>query len=226
MSLIDLIKPEMIATIIGGFISLFTAIFILKQEERSGIEKLRGERLDADRRIALTLYFKIIEVYDSISKINSHFFNGMNEANVSKSVLNPWTTVLPLVGVFPSVSFTPEEKNFLFHLKNNDLLNDIISLDSANSTYIMLVNEYNQKRSELSKLLVNSKTEVNFNRLDTIVEQKDKPALIPHIEYCNSIIRNILIDCPLILHQVKSSIHRYVDIINVKYKVGVAVELP
>jgi hypothetical protein len=135
--------------VVGGVIAFIIQLIILREAA-----KQRAKEND-ERRQALghALLFKMIKIHSNLYGFDQHLEERFAEAEKDGFEGEPWQIYLPLANTPAPVRFSTDEMAMLLSLKDDDLFNDIVSLDEVHNGTIDIFRTLNARRQALTEEL-------------------------------------------------------------------------
>lgn len=115
--------------IVGGLIALviqLVALWAAKAERKEDHNERR-------RALGYALLFKMIQIYSNLRQLRDHLA-GAYERGLEDGLEEPWQFVMPIVNVPDRVEFSTDEMSMLLSLGNDDVFNDLASLDQVHNS--------------------------------------------------------------------------------------------
>ena len=103
--------------------------------------------------LANSLLVKMIRLHSNFQVFHKHFEDSFENEGTADSSREPWQFVLPIANLPPSVQFSPEELSMLLALKNNNVFNAVLPMDTIHNSLIEAANAFSTQRTLLTERL-------------------------------------------------------------------------
>ena len=145
-------SSEFWAAIAGALVGGFIAAVLQWLGLRASAKERAKNTLENDRAEARALLFKVIKIQSDFQSIAQIF--GQMQANAKQHRMPfDWQTCIPLANLPREIEFSASEMSVLLKTKDNDLFNDVVSLDHVHSGIIQNLDLYRIKRGRLTDSL-------------------------------------------------------------------------
>jgi hypothetical protein len=131
--------------IVGGIIAFVIQLVVLRAAARQR-EKEAAERKKA---LGFSLFVKMMKIHSHLHLLHEHLEEPFERDKEGGGGREPWQIVLPLANNPMHVHFSSDEMAMLLSLKNDDLFNDVISMDEIHNSTIDLFDTFKEKRFAL-----------------------------------------------------------------------------
>ena len=149
---------EFWAAIIGAVVGAVTAGIISYLIQRTALkataDQLEKEAENRKKALGYALLFKMVRIYSGLAHMSRHLeehFKKLEQKEYAGS--EPWQIVLPIANPLEAVHFSTDEMAMLLSLKDNDLFNDLASLDVVHNSTIELFRTHASLRAKLLEML-------------------------------------------------------------------------
>ena len=179
------ISGATIGAIVGGLISFLIQLKVLREG--------RAQREEEHSRVrsaqANSLLFKMIRIHSNFHLINRHFRESFERADTSGFKGEPWQFVIPIANPPSPVNFTADEMGMLLSLKDDDVFNNVLSMDSVHNGLVEVLNVHQERRSSLSEAL--PVEEADGKIVSSVLSEKQVLALRPKLIEINELVHAI-----------------------------------
>lgn len=134
-------------SLIGGTIAFRIHIRTLKSQER----ERRQSSEEKERAIANSIIFKLIKINSYATAFCEHLEDAYERNKINGEKIRSWQTVLPLMGNFYTINFSPEEGALILKIKEDSLFNKFMMSDDKYNNTVRLFEIYAEKRQELTR---------------------------------------------------------------------------
>lgn len=134
---------------VGGLIAFGIQLVALRAAAKQRAEEA------AERRKALghALLVKMLKIHSHLHGFNEHLEETFAKAEKAGFDGEPWQIVRPIANHPPTVHFSTDEMVMLLSLKNDDVFNDVLSMDGVHNSTIALFQTFAECRRSLTSLL-------------------------------------------------------------------------
>jgi hypothetical protein len=140
---------EFWAAIVGAIVGSISAGFITWSLQRNQDHR---QTLERNQALARSLMFKLVRIHSDFVGFSRHVKECEDSAKRENLPVG-WQSLRAIGNLPAAVSFSPEEMGYLLSLKNDDLFNDIISLDMVHASTIGIFELYKERRLALTDLM-------------------------------------------------------------------------
>src|SRR3546814_10422982 len=116
-----------IGAIIGGLIALGIQLLALRAAKNQRLE----EAAERKKALAHALLFKMAKILSNLENFKEYLQGPLKIANEAKLEREPWELIQPLANYPDPIQFSTDEMAMLLSLKNDDLFNEILSMDQV-----------------------------------------------------------------------------------------------
>jgi len=145
-------SSEFWAAIAGAVVGGCIAAALQAVSLRAAAKERKQAALQHDQAEARSLLFKIIKLQSDFRNI-FHALSGMQTHAEERKMAFDWQTCVPLANLPREIEFSASEMSVLLKTKDNDLFNDVVSLDHIHSGIIQNLEMYRAKRQSLTDSL-------------------------------------------------------------------------
>jgi hypothetical protein len=146
------VSSEFWAAIAGAILGGCIAATLQWITLRASAKERKQTALERDQADARALLFKIIKIQSDFQNIFSALKEMRDHTKPQKMPFD-WQTCVPLANLPREVEFSSSEMSVLLKAKDNDLFNDVVSLDHVHSGIIQNLELYRSKRQALTDSL-------------------------------------------------------------------------
>lgn len=202
--------------VVGGLIAFAIQLVALRAAAKQRAEEA------AERRKALghALLFKMLKIYSHLHQFNEHLEETFAKAEKAGSEREPWEIVLPIANHPAAFHFSTDEMAMLLSLKNDDVFNDVLSMDEVHNSTIVLFQTFAERRLALTSLL---SAEMEGMVGTTELTKEQWQFLRPKMVEVNDLIKSMRQRCELDARDAWSVLTRLHAVL--KDKVGVRFEI-
>ncbi len=174
-----------LAAVVGGSIAYMVQVRALRES--------RAQRDEDHKRLQQALgnalLFKMVRFYSNFHGIHRHFEGCFEDAARRVFKGEPWQFVLPFANPPDPVHFSSEEMGMLLSLKNDDMFNVVLPMDTIHNSLIDIVKVLNTERAALTERLKADKAEGAV--VSSTLDKDQTLALRPRMINVNSLIENL-----------------------------------
>lgn len=136
--------------VVGGIIAYFIQIRALNAATAAR-EKDAAERR---KSLGFALLIKMIRIYTTLRHMQNHMEECLGKLKEAEHAgWEPWQVMVPIANPAENIHFSTDEMAMLLSLKNDDLFNDLASLDVVHNSFIEIFQTCSRKRAELLERL-------------------------------------------------------------------------
>jgi hypothetical protein len=162
----------LVGALIGGFISILLQISKIVYDN---YKASKNESLD-NLKISKLLIIKLLKILTNLNGYRKHIEESFSNHQGNNK---PSSFLIPVINTPQYIFFSDEELIFLMKLKNDNLFNKIIRLDSLHNSNIDCIKKYNEKREFLMSIFPSH--EVDGLKVTAFLNQEDNKKLSPLI---------------------------------------------
>ncbi len=202
--------------VVGGLIAFGIQLVALRAAAKQRAEEA------AERRKALghALLFKMLKIHSNLHGFNEHLQETFAKAEKAGFGGEPWQIVRPIANHPATVHFSTDEMAMLLSLKNDDVFNDVLSMDGVHNSTIALFQTFAECRHSLTSLLP---AEMEGIVGTTEITQEQMQFLRPKMAEVNDLIISMRQRCELDTRDAWSVLTRLQAVL--KDKVGLKIEI-
>ncbi len=141
--------------IVGGVIALGIQLLAL----HAAAKDRREAAAERQKALGHALLFKTIQIYSHLRSFNGHLKDAQAVAEKAGQKTIIWQIVLPFANLPQRVHFSTDEMAMLLSLKDDDLFNDLVSMDELHNSTIDIFSTYTARRLSLTAELPTSSME-------------------------------------------------------------------
>lgn len=204
--------------IVGGLIALviqLVALWAAKAERKEDHNERR-------RALGYALLFKMIQIYSNLRQLRDHLA-GAYERGLEDGLEEPWQFVMPIVNVPDRVEFSTDEMSMLLSLGNDDVFNDLASLDQVHNSLCSVFQTYKLRRMMLTDLLPSG--EMAGVRGFTNLTEAQVAILRPKMAELNDLVQSLSIACPRDTATAEDVLQRLADLLREKVGITQRIQL-
>jgi hypothetical protein len=181
-----------IGTIVGAAVSGTIALRLQMRALRETRAQRREDHLRVQRALAHALFFKVIRIHSDLYGIHRHIEECFEKAAKEKLAGDPWQFVVPLANFAEPVHFSADEMSMLLGLKDMEVFNSIVSLDTVHNGLLDAARVMSAERRALAQQLEADHAE--GAKLSGVMDPKKYFALKPKMIEVDSLIEAIRSD--------------------------------
>lgn len=185
-------SSEFWSGIIGAVVGATMGGYISYRIQGKALQETRSQRsedrLIAQKALAHSLLFKVIRIHSDFYNIHEHITGCFEKAAREGFEGEPWQIVLPLANFPDPVHFSSDEMGMLLSLKNDDVFNQVNSLDAVHNSLIEITKIMSLERRKLGERIRVEQVE-NTVLSGTLIPEEHL-ALKPAIIDVNGLIEN------------------------------------
>ena len=189
-------ETEFWSAIVGAILGAVVGGSIAYMVQVKALREARTQRGEDHKRLQQALghavLFKMIRIHSNFHGIHQHFEGCFEKAAQRGSTDEPWQFVLPLANPPDPVHFSSEEMGMLLALKNDDMFNLVLPMDTIHNSLIAAVKVLNTERAALTERL--KVDEAEGAALSSTLDRDQTLALRPRMINVNSLIEAIRAD--------------------------------
>jgi hypothetical protein len=178
---------EFWAVILGAVVAGMIA-FVLQRINLNDAKRQRDEERDERRyAVALSLLFKMVKIHSNMVNLHQHVQEKLTEAEGGNKKRELWQDYLPVANLPRAIHFSIDEMALLLSLKDDDLFNDLASIDEIHNSAVELFKKINSRR-EL--LLAELPAKMEGNRGTMLLTPEQMPYFRPKMVEINLLIQS------------------------------------
>ncbi len=140
----------LVGSIVGGFITYK----IQQKTLTASTEQIEKEARERQHALGYALLFKMVRIHSGLASMRLHLEEYLGKLGQGEYVdWEPWQIVQPIANPLETVHFSTNEMAMLLSLKDNDLFNDLASLDIVHNSTIELFKTHASHRATLLEML-------------------------------------------------------------------------
>ena len=187
------IVGAIVGAVVGGVIAFMVQVKALREgrtqrdEDRKLIQQAQGR----------SLLIKMGRIVSNCHSVRQHFEEHFERARKSGFVGEPWQFVLPSANTPDPVHFSTDELGMLLSLKNNEVFNSLVGLDTVHNSLIDAFKLFNAERRALTERLpptAISEQGTQSNMLSGYSPPAALAALRPRMIEVNMLVEQLHID--------------------------------
>ena len=159
---------------------------------------------------------KIVIIYSNVRMLHNHLEDCLEKASYSDSREKAWTFVLPVINLPNLVFFSSEEMSMLIALKDDEVFNSVLLLDSVHNT---LCDSFQKFHNERAILLNRTNADKFIGNVGQItLDEKQLLALQPQIIMVNTIIKQLFLNTEKGLSESRKTLFKLHALLQEKLK--------
>ncbi|WP_379786857.1 hypothetical protein [Marivibrio halodurans] len=211
------ITGAIVGSVIGGLITFGIQRMSLKAAENERVDTAK----DRQRSLGYSLLFKMVRIYSGLATMHNHVEECFTRAREQgHGHLEPWAVLLPIANPLDKVHFANEEMAMLLSLKDNNLFNDLVALDSVHNSTIGLFRMYGAERGALLEKLPANMTGL-VGRISLPEDQAQH--VQPKMAELNALVTDTRKRCKKDYDKSLDVLNRLNNLLNQKLELGVSV---
>lgn len=210
-----------IGAVVGATVGGLIAFMIQKVALRASAEQLENEARERRKALGYALLFKIVRIHSGLENLRRHLEISLCKLETEECAgWEPWQVVRPTANFADSVHFSTDEVAMLLSLKDNDLFNDLISLDMIHNSTVELFRFHAALReSLLENLPANMEGIVGEITLSAEQAMYVRPKMVE----INELVTTLNANCIQDTDRAWDVLERLNTILNDKLELGVSV---
>lgn len=202
-------------SIVGGAIAAGIQYFATRAEKKRRAIEAKERR----HALALSLLFKMIKIHSHLHQYHSHLEESFRRGQSDPEKPEPWQFVLPIANNFEPVHFSTDEMTMLLSLKNDNLFNDMVSMDEVHNSTLILFDTFKALRTELTSQL---STRMNGTVGSAAMTKDQFLQLRPKMVELNGLLNDLRARCELDAREARNNLTRLhaelVDKVGITFK--------
>jgi hypothetical protein len=202
---------NVVPTLVGGGISIATALLVFGLNQRSDRVKRDEERKKSDAMSAFVGLQKLMRTLESIENLARHIDRQFIEAiEVGDGNQEPASIVKPIIGASIIVEDLTAQESLFLAKSNGDLISHIWEIQQRARNNDFIVQEYNKSRLEFDEFMTARATKITISEGTRIsVEAAKEDA--PHFEMRFGRLNQIVVPLIEALEEDRITIPRIID---------------
>lgn len=143
-----------IGAVVGSVVGGFIAYLIQQKALNASSEQREQEAKERRQALGYALLFKMLRIHSALKHLQMHLTECLGKLEEDECAgWEPWQVTLPIANHAEKVHFSTDEMAMLLSLKNDDLFNDLASLDVIHNSTVELFRTFSSKREALLEIL-------------------------------------------------------------------------
>ena len=181
--------------IVGSALAGVISYLLQRQAFNAEEQRRLAERKEILQTLARALLYKLIRVYSNLYHLKEHLEESIARDRAAQS----WTMVTPIANLPDAVFFSPEEMSVVLQLKDDNLFNQLLNLDTIHNSTLAAFATYAKQRQEM---LSGIPAEIHGRMGTTAFSDEEFKVLRPKMAELDHLIEDIRLRC---LKDVKES---------------------
>lgn len=211
-----------VGAIVGSIVAGVIAYLIQRQALKASAKQHEKETKEKQRALGHALLFKMMRIHTNLGVMRMHLEECLGRLETEEHAgWEPWQVVLPIANHAEVVHFSTDEMAMLLSLKDNNLLNDLASLDVIHNSTIDLFRTHASHRAALLERLIPENMD---GMVGEIVLTKEQVMYVrPKMVELNALIISMNGRCGQDADQAGDILQRLTTTLNEKLELGVSV---
>ena len=204
--------------LVGGLIAYFLQLKVLREGKKQREEDFKRSQ----QVLGHSLIYKIVIIYSNVRMLHNHLEDCLKKAGYSdsreKAWEKAWTFVLPVINLPNLVFFSSEEMSMLIALKDDEVFNSVLLLDSVHNTICDSFQKFQNEREILLNRTNADKLIGNVGQIT--LDEKQLLALQPQIIMVNTIIKQLFLNTEKGLSKSRKTLFKLHGLLQEKLKLA------